>query len=371
MGLDVRGLESSRATELFITATPGGRLSVREEGREIFGAIASVLRERGAWICQERVFAPAAAVDDLRQIRIAAYGDLDDLVEPAWLEAVGHGRGLGGVQVHAVRVPQKPRPLSVQGRPLGRTFEQNGCRWVVASGLSAPRTGDGPAEARATFEQAEALLKQAGADMRSVARTWIFIDDILSWYGPFNEARTSFFVERGVIVPGGTDECLPASTGIGVKPAGEAKCCMDLVAVVGPKGCVQRHHAAGKQRSAYEYGSAFARATQAKTPAGHTIYVSGTAAIDAGGLTCHAGDAGAQIQMTIGNVTAVLREVNSSVCDVVQAIAYCANEKVRGVFEKRWAGEVPWPWITVIGDICRADLLFEVEVTACPGSRKM
>ena len=69
--------------------------------------------------------------------------------------------------------------------------------------------------------------------------------------------------------------------------------------------------------------------------------------------------------MTVDNVLAVLRDTNCRASDVVQAIAYCKTQQVMDVFTAGWKQEVPWPWLTVIGDVCRPDLLFEVEVTAC------
>ncbi|HEX2972234.1 MAG TPA: Rid family hydrolase, partial [Tepidisphaeraceae bacterium] len=261
--------------------------------------------------------------------------------------------------------------LATVGAAQGRILEQNGHRWLAASGLTSPEAGDGARPTRATFQKAEALLQQAGADLRNVARTWFFMDHILDWYGQFNQARTEVFVSRGVIGAPGTENRMPASTGIGVSPALGAKCSLDLLAVVGGNDLVRRYHAAGKQRSAYEYGSAFARAAEVVMPAGKAVYVSGTAAIDADGATCHVGDAAGQVQMTLENVVAVLRQMGCEPRDAVQAMAYCATPEVREVFESCWQRELPWPWVTLIGDVCRPDLLFEVEVTARPNAARL
>jgi len=47
-------------------------------------------------------------------------------------------------------------------------------------------------------------------DFSHVARTWLYLDNLLDWYDDFNVVRTSFFrkhdVFRGLV---------PASTGIG------------------------------------------------------------------------------------------------------------------------------------------------------------
>ena len=54
--------------------------------------------------------------------------------------------------------------------------------------------------------------------------------------------------------------------------------------------------------------------------------------------------------------------------EVVAAIAYCRTPEV----EDAWRDvrpDVPWPLITLRADVCRDNLLFEIEATACPGAR--
>ena len=121
----------------------------------------------------------------------------------------------------------------------------------------------------------------------------------------------------------------------------------------------------GKQQCALEYGSAFSRASRAITPAGETVFVSGTASIDAGGATTNIGDAAGQINATIENVQAVLKDMHCLEDDVVYAIAYCKTTEVEKIFNGV-KGNLSWPWITVICDVCRPDLLFEIEAAAMP-----
>ena len=40
-------------------------------------------------------------------------------------------------------------------------------------------------------------------------------------------------------------------------------------------------------------------------------------------------------------------------------------------FRRLFMDTVPWPWVVVIADVCRDDLLFEVEATAIPNSRQL
>jgi enamine deaminase RidA (YjgF/YER057c/UK114 family) len=371
----LRGLESEVGREIYITARPDPTLPLPRQGRETFAGIRDVLEAQQAWICQERIFAPAGALEILGGLRAQVYGDWDDGVAPTWLVG-GPDDAVRGVQVYAVALGCRPRPLASHGRLRGRLIQINGCRWVTASALPTRQADTGEAQTRLALEEAEALLKQAGADMTSAARIWFYLDHILDWYGSFNDTRSRFFAERGLLGPH-LGARFPASTGIGVRPAGDTRCLMDMIAVVGdpvcphaPAGCVCKHQAAGMQRSAYEYGSSFARAATVCTPAGRTVFVSGTAAINATGATCHLGNIPGQIRMTIECIYSVLNELRCFPHDVVQAIAYCKTPEVEACFRK-WQREVPWPWIVVRGDVCRANLLFEAEVAACVGAKEL
>jgi enamine deaminase RidA (YjgF/YER057c/UK114 family) len=367
MRLDIRAIESSEALELYVSAIP--ELTAGDpcpDVRQAFDSLYRIVKSYGARICRERVFVPEGCLRTYQAAHQSMIGNQSAPVPTDWLSAGAPG-AYGGVQIYAVRGPVDWQPLRAGEETLGWTFRQNGHRWAITGDVHPQQTGNQAQEARLAFETGEFLLRQAGMDLHSVARTWIFLDHILDWYGTFNETRNRLFIDRGLMQRMEQADAVrvPASTGMGVRPASASSVALELFAVSGPEGSVKRYAAAGKQRSAYEYGSAFARAAEAHTPAGRTVFVSGTAAIDDAGATCHVGDIDAQIRMTIDNVLAVLRDTNCSPRSAVQAIAYCKNVEVARRFEQQWAGELDWPWITVIGDVCRDDLLFEAEVTAC------
>ena len=87
------------------------------------------------------------------------------------------------------------------------------------------------------------------------------------------------------------------------------------------------------------------------------------------GETTNIGDAAGQIEETFKNVKAVLREMKCVDSDVVQAIAYCKDTRVEQEYEK-FKKQTDWPMPVAICDICRSDLLFEIEATAMPGAKK-
>ena len=361
---DVRWAKSPTATELYITAAPGRQGTVESDARAMYDAIASILREARAFVVQERLFATSDAMAAALKCRAAALGESDDGVLPTLLCARDGDDAppIRGAEVHAITGISRPLVIRTGEFETARVFECGEYRYLTASALRAPQLHGGPAQAHQAFQAAHQLLALAGGSMSDVARTWVWMDDILSWYPQFNQVRTAFFRANGML---DIHRCgrMPASTGIGVSPAG-ARVAIDLFAVWGKPDAVEYFDATGRQRSAYEYGSAFARAARAKTPAGQTVFCSGTAAIDAAGNTCFKGDAAGQISMTLQNVDAVLRDTGCIQNDVVRALIYCATPQVQLQFAEI-AAQLPWPQIVLVGDVCRQDLLFEIEVTAC------
>jgi enamine deaminase RidA (YjgF/YER057c/UK114 family) len=340
-----------------------------EQAGMLFAAVADVLRREAAWPVQERVFGTEPAVRAGADARTAAYGDLADDVPPELLTVPEGPKGpLSAVQVHAIQSDERPAVVTDQDRPCGRMLTVGGVGYVVLSGLTAPEAGSNTDQARTLFEKATHLLRRIGGGMESVARTWLWLGDILAWYDAFNAVRNRFFTESGLIDDTSGRTRLPASTGIGVGPAGEAACALDVVAMVGPKASISYHHAAGMQESAYEYGSAFSRVAKAGTPGGTSVYVSGTAAIDEAGLTRHVDDAAGQIDMTLDNVRACLKDMKCGDEDVVHAIAYSKTPEIQALFDGEYLPRLGWPCISVLGDVCRDDLLFELEATACPSA---
>ena len=310
-----------------------------------------------------------AAFNDLVPVRKAAYGDLDDGVPPVLLAVPEGPQGaLSGVQIHAVCCDETPTVIRLDGRACGRSLNSGGLGYLALSGLVAPQAGANTDQARAVFKNAKSALHEAGIDIRSVARTWLWLQDILAWYDEFNGVRSGFFRECGIIEDGRHENQLPASTGIGVGPAGQAQVALDVIATTGQEASIEYFRAAGMQHPPFEYGSAFSRAATARTPGGKTVYISGTAAIDEAGITQHVGDPKGQVDMTVTNVRAALRDLGCTDADVVHAIVYSRTPEVQELFHRNWAG-LGWPSISVISDICRDDLLFEVEATASAGAR--
>ncbi len=363
VGLDIRSFESDLANEIYISATPKQNASLQEQAMDVFSKIGDILRSKNARILRELIFTPEKSMEDILRTRSQAYGDTDDGVAPSVLIGKKEMTGpITGVQVHAVSSDSRPEVVYLEGSPAGRILRLPGCTYLTLSSLSAPQFDNATEQARAMMEKAESALKQLKVDFFSVARTWMWLGHILSWYGDFNRVRNKFFAERRLIGKGGR-QLMPASTGIGLGPTDGSKCAMDLTAILEPRDSIQHLQAAGRQQCAFNYGSAFSRASKAITPAGQTVFVSGTASIDASGATTNVDDPLGQIKATIENVRAVFKNTNVNDEDVVQVVAYCKTKEVEEIFND-FKGTLAWPCVTVICDICRPELLFEIEATA-------
>jgi len=217
------------------------------------------------------------------------------------------------------------------------------------------------------FRQAAQVLSGYGFNYRDVARTWIYLPRLLSWYDEFNAARQEVFQEVGLI---GGDQALwlPASTGIqGHSPLGH-ECMMDLLAVAGREdGRVRMQMVESPlQCEAYDYGSFFSRAVELRDRTTSRVYVSGTASIDGQGLTVHHDDPLEQIRFTLRVVRELLATRGHSFSHVSHCVAFLKEAQYAPAFEQatREAGFDPRVVVPTVADVCRDDLLFEIDATA-------
>jgi enamine deaminase RidA (YjgF/YER057c/UK114 family) len=205
-------------------------------------------------------------------------------------------------------------------------------------------------------------LTHAGFSLGDVVRTWFFLDDLLSWYDAFNEVRARVYAQTKF-----RSGCLPASTGIsGRNPAGAA---LTVGAwAMQPLDAFSRAEEVllPFQCPACAYGSLFSRGVEVKSGGFRRLLVSGTASIEPDGRTAHVSDVRAQIELSMQVVEAILESRRMSFADVTRATAYFKSPADAPAFA-HWCDQRELrklPVISAGGDICRRDLLFEVELDA-------
>ncbi|HEX6810538.1 MAG TPA: Rid family hydrolase [Planctomycetota bacterium] len=351
MNLEVQSTHRAGFDEFFVTAIATGAA----EARATFDAIAGALRAHRVEPIAEKIYGGATAREGILAARSAALQshDLDPALPFTFVDGAPlGGGGFAGVQIQGVAGGGRPAVRTVPG---GRLWQGPGFRALYLAGAHG-RAGDCVTmQAEQMFAAAAAAAKQNRFDYAQTVRTWIYLARLLDWYGELNRVRSACYRQY--------DFRLPASTGIQGR-SGDHECVMDALLVDG----VLTHtiDRSRRQGPASAYGSSFSRATELAYEGGSTVYVSGTASIDGNGHSVHLGDPTAQfVEMVLG-VAAVLAETGMGLADIRQATLFCKD--ARTLLACREARELlampAFPTVCVQADVCRHELLVELEAIA-------
>jgi enamine deaminase RidA (YjgF/YER057c/UK114 family) len=264
-----------------------------------------------------------------------------------------HVLALAGVEVETLRI---------DGRPVATLFSDQVARHCLIgdirpTNLHAPRDR----QAREVFENLALTLEIAQMQPSDLARTWLYLDNLLDWYGDLNRVRTQIFNEWDLFAAG-----VPASTGIGAQNPHGAAMIAGAWATTPHFGYRKtvREVASPLQCPAPKYGSSFARAMEWDAPDHRRLTVSGTASIAPDGTSAHLGNIEAQVDLTMDVVEAILAARGSGFSDVTRATAYIKDPRDAGCLEEWFerTGAPRFPAIATHTQVCRDELLFEIEL---------
>lgn len=280
-----------------------------------------------------------------------------------WIEGLPCAGGeIAGIQAHAL-VGAPIETLHLGEHVVGRLFDDGLARYCILGNLlPLDARASEPDQARQLFESLEAALGGAGMQCSDLARTWLFLDRILDWYGEFNPVRTQFFAERRLF-----DGLVPASTGIGGANTAGAAITAEAIALQPSNGQVSVLEVPSPlQCPARAYGSAFSRAVVISSPGVRRLLISGTASIEPGGKSAHDGDVAAQVDLTMRVVAGILASCDMGFADITRAVAYFKRAEDAPALARYCTahGIAGFPVILAQDDICRDELLFEIEVDA-------
>jgi enamine deaminase RidA (YjgF/YER057c/UK114 family) len=257
-------------------------------------------------------------------------------------------------------------------------------RAVAAAGPGGPMDGSTDDESgalvRATelaYQEIFGLLKET--EHRHLIRIWNYLPQINGEAGGderyrlFNSARQLAFRNSGQATVG----TVPAASALG-SPAGSPISIYFLAARQQPTMIENP-----RQTSAYHYppkygrhSPIFSRACVLSESAGTSLFVSGTASI-VGHETFHQGDVGAQTRETMANINALLDEANRVVgwarysLDGLKFKVYVRQPSDLDAIEAALSGSLR-PSTSIVylqADVCREDLLVEIEATGESGGR--
>jgi enamine deaminase RidA (YjgF/YER057c/UK114 family) len=354
----VPGVKSTARLVSFTIRPHGG-----EAVQDLCRRLAEQLRERAAAPLHLLVYgdcrAASAVADSLRNI----FGTADWPI--TWVEgSASDGGPIAGLQVHAFTGPVER--VIFNGRFIGSVFTDGGARQCVLGGLGPEdKSGSGADQTLRTLENLQTVLAEAGFKLEDVVRTWFFLENILSWYDDFNRARTQVYA--GVKFRTGS---LPASTGVGGKnPARAALALAAWAFRPVEKNSYAEEVASPLQCPAPAYGSSFSRAMEISTNGGRQLFISGSASIAPGGKTLWVDDVRKQIGLTMDVVEAILRSRGFGFGDLSRATAYFRHSADADAFAEWLAANrsLKLPVVTAQCDVCRDDLLFELEAEAMAG----
>lgn len=302
-------------------------------------------------------------------------------------QAPANGSGIAA-EIYALENAKDWSVVSVKDEDLlwMRATSPEGMKLVVANGIG--NSGESlhvPAQAREAFEKVLKILRSEGMNFRNIFRQWNYIENITKirheapagqHYQQFNEVRAGYYARDEF--PSG----YPAATGIGVCTGGVQ---LGFFAATGGElyGVSIENPL---QTKAFEYSEKvlpggttlcspkFSRARLLASSGSQMVFISGTASIR-DEQTIGEDDAGMQTLVTIENMKKLISG------EVLAQAGYQGNKlpviryfrayikdrnfyrEVRGLCEQHMPGA---SGIYVISDMCRPNLLVEIEALAVP-----
>jgi enamine deaminase RidA (YjgF/YER057c/UK114 family) len=262
--------------------------------------------------------------------------------------------------------------------------------WTYCAGIqsASPRAG-AYEQTREVLGKMRVELQRVGSGFEQVVRTWLYLGGITEpesdsqRYKELNRARSEFYREIqfhcSPSQPNIPQGIYPASTGIGMGGTGLAAGCIALHTTRRDAFLVALENP--QQTPAYAYhpryspqSPKFSRAVALVLGNQVTTWLSGTASV-VHSLSRHPGDIRKQTEQTIENMEKLISAENFGFHGVKQAGARLSDlAKIRvylkraedflqckAVCEKRFG---PVPAIYAVADVCRPELLVEIEGVA-------
>jgi enamine deaminase RidA (YjgF/YER057c/UK114 family) len=385
----VSHVDLGKLARLALLLTPKSRGSFEEQAREVFAALDDALSRQ-----------PVAMTTTVQTVFLRNRADqaaYQSLAVARW------GRKLPAL-TFVLQTPCDGSALAVESwaiggrevevahhRPGVLSVRYDGVRWVCCGfGSGAPENGAGVYDQTAhALQEMKAALASAGSGYEHVVRTWFYLGQITEpeadseRYKELNRARTDFYQDIpfycSLLQPNIPHGVYPASTGIGMDGRDLAFGCLALDTQRKDVFLLPLENP--QQTPAYAYhpryspkSPKFSRAMAFVMGTYVTVWISGTASI-VNSESCHLGDAAKQTEQTLDNIERLISAENftfhgvkgagATLTDLAKVRVYIKRPQdypaCRAVCERR-LGAVPV--IYVVADVCRPELLVEIEGVA-------
>ncbi len=256
-------------------------------------------------------------------------------------------------------------------------FKNNDTRFLIGS-VQETKAANCKTNAENAFSAIDSILQETRFNTSDIIRQWNYIEAILGFdtnqqrYQEFNDVRTTFYKDAF------SKKGYPAATGIGMKNGGVI---IEFIAVKSSKAItcpvdnpeqISAHHYSNEvligARDKPKTTPKFERARYFQYENKKMIFISGTASIH-GEKTVGIDNAAKQTEITINNIKQLysgkaFRQLPAPKMRAQYGHARVYVKKlddfnaIKTVFEKHY-GKLPV--VFIIADICRDDLLVEIE----------
>lgn len=359
--------------DIFVES-PSHAASIRDEARECLRALRAP-----ADVLSLTFFVDAAEFGAERDSLLAAVHECFGAEAPATTVVAQPPDGGGRLALEATVLAPSAGDALVARRVCGgvaySVVTGQGMRQIHCGGIGSDLGDDDPeAQASDVFTKMGAVLAEEGMDFGHVVRQWGYIECLLNVradcheghqrYQAFNDVRAEAYA------PSSFPTGFPAATGIGQVAGGMA---LEFIALDAPPDVRVAALSNPRQTDAHDYsggmlvGESIVRLESKCTPKferaklvargdERIVFVSGTAAI-VGERSVAPGDVEAQTRTTIENIAALVGGTRLS-----HLRAYVKRRgdlaTVRRICEAAY-GSIPA--VYVVADICRDELLVELE----------
>ena len=325
------------------------------------------LEQRGLEVLQERLYLAPGAADAVLGVRTEVLAGTNAGTLPSPTILVNQpclDVPCAGLHYLAVKPSSN---VKVQSLHQGESGPGRKMSWDKGTALflpSDPASASG-SSIKAMFRRVEERLAAEGMSLRDVARTWLYLRDLLDDYDELNRVRDEFFTNHG-LGDSGRFDCPPASTGIQAFHRDGRASFMEALAVQSAHGdrpfqTVQPE----LQCEAWDYGSSFSRGMVIDLGGSSLTSLSGTASIGTDGTTMHLGHSHLQIQQTLKSFENLLTTCEKPTRPAGLWTLYFKNQETWKAWREGVQGGLfePIDGPAIYADVCRDNLLFEMELT--------
>lgn len=280
------------------------------------------------------------------------------------------GIHLYGIQIHHTNMVTIDT-LLFSDKCIGKSiktkdFEQAFLMSVTGTRIEAEQVEDKinrEYEFNRLFHNLDKMLNHVGFQITDLIRTWIYMPQLFEVYKTLNVERTNAFKNFNINKKN-KKVGFPASTGIKGEAISGNAVTLDAIAVK-TKGSypvlTPMHNP--MQSEAYAYGSDFSRGYVIDWPGYQVLHLSGTASIDENGNSVFIDNPKKQIEYTLESFLKLLNQYGSDFQNIAHACVFFKNRSYKKLFEEVLCnrGWSEFPCMYLEADVCREDLLFEID----------